>query len=497
MRKAFMKLALGAILAIGIGSMLAASSASAQTVTCSNVNNSPTQWPEAGTVRTCSGTGTPSNSGLVRGTLETIGAFPNDAAQRLRRQVITDGEVISITITDSSLPGGSATVSHTAHGTQTTGADSLYTIGDNLASQINALGSGSDFYAYVSGNVVTILSFTGTTSGYSMSSSGSSVTITAGTNANGDEIATLGAQVSQNWTWFDFANAYDFEHSNPANGGINGPAAPPSTLPADAYGDSYLLSSGSPPVITGGVSGILENNAADGANQKIPHTTAHETGHRLDYLYGRKFGVGSGYYSDSSNYQNMLALDRDAMGQIPACRVQASDQTNDPGPGIHGDVPSGLSGIIDRTGNYVCDNGGDGFSPSATWLSILDDDNHFRIERVSGGSSPVPGELFAEQAAYLLGFDDLHDNSGNDINGSNGMFYSGGFGQQSYFCTLTYVAYLVEFGREPTSDELAPFGYFIPDGPIASGPDAGRYGPGATFKSCNGSTIHGMYSFGA
>ncbi|HEY9681908.1 MAG TPA: hypothetical protein V6C86_10040 [Oculatellaceae cyanobacterium] len=50
-------------------------------------------------------------------------------------------------------------------------------------------------------------------------------------------------------------------------------------------------------------------------------------------------------------------------------------------------------------------------------------------------------------------------------------------------------------GHAPAPSDLSAYGYSVPD-VFASGPDSGRFGPGATWFGCDGTESHGNYSFG-
>lgn len=237
---------------------------------CVPVNSSPVLWPPANTVKTCLGA---TNGSLVRETLEYLGNNGSDAASRLQENHIPGNETVGIQFTDPALNSGSpVTVQYT-----TNEADSSVTIASKLAANINASSVSAIGSAYSYGNVLYFTSSTGNTS-YS-DVDGTVVSVTLGT-VSGQETATITGAPRSNQTWYLFDDHGDFSTTL-----TGGPTLSLGSIPASAFGKTEYA--GGPPAIR--ESSVFKNNSTD-SNNVIQHTTAHETGHMLDYLYA---GTGS------------------------------------------------------------------------------------------------------------------------------------------------------------------------------------------------------------
>jgi hypothetical protein len=501
LRRAF--LALGAMI-LGVGFFGAfPQQAQAQTVTCAPVNSSPSQWPLASNVQECTGSATPVYGGIVRNTLESIGNDGTDAAQRLKF-TITASEAITVQVVDSSLTGGSSTATHT-----TVSTDSAYTIAADLANQIAQL---PNFVAYANGNVLYIYSFTGNTTTYVMGTSvGAHETITSTPDGLGNATGTIEGSPNT-FTWYDFANRQDYDSTTAIGSSDKLPPLDlmnPDTFPG-ANGVTYVSE-----IATQKSSSIFEVSGYAINNEVIANTTAHETGHVLDHVYGKVFGVSPDsnsniFYSNSVAFQNAFMLDRFYMDLVPVCSFQASNGQNvdDDGnptggpyasvgpdgisPGSDGGVPGSMSSVEEpSTSGYICGGTyGDGrnapYEPTTVAIDTI-----FSTLRLDDTA-----EVFAEWFAVQEGFSDQIDNSNSIIHGKDGVLNQSATG--NYICTGLYVQTLRTEGREPSSYELSVTGYLVPDGPLAGGPDAGMYGYGFTFYACDGATTeHFIYNFGS
>lgn len=470
--------------------------AQAQTISCTSISGNPTQWPPANVCsNTTSGSTQPAQAGTVLSTLLGISDSGTDAAIRLQFQISSGdvGTVLSITITDASLSGGSATVSHTV-----VANDSLVTIGNDLASQIIAL-PGGNFYGIVNGQALTIYSFSGNTTTYSSSVSDplSLITITLAAS-DGDEVATLASGPVTGDTWYDFASHADYYTAGSSSPlPVGGPPSYETGLAADVLGETFIGTGGN----TGTrASSIFESTASDGSlsNSIVSHVTAHETGHQLDNIYA-PFGDNSLDFSASTAFSNALAQDIIGINSIPPCTADASDRLNgDEGygvpyasrPGDHGyyassgsPIPTAggglrgfFTGLQDRAGNYICSgtNGsgttlstGPGtnysnFIPSGSGTrstSLDGSDNTSIIAQAYGGALiSAPAELFAEEYSVIANFPDTINNAGSTVPGRDSVFNATG---GAFICTSLYVNKLTNYGRVPTSTELSTTSYGV------------------------------------
>lgn len=445
-------------------------------VVCAPVTTNPTQWPAAGQAKIC-GTATPSLALLMRQTLETIGALPYDAAARLKYAPFTASDTLAITVKD--VTAGDITLG-TANYT-IVGTDSAVTVANNMAADLSTIHP--DVFAYASGNVIEVLSGNGHVLRLVTQNGQNGETITAGLPGT-STTATVEGDPRGNITYYFFKTHQEYYDSTPANGGPPVVAA----LEPDARGITR--------VATGGIrfTLVFETTPADGANQIIAHTTAHETGHQLDYIYGAAF-TGTTVYSEAitsgvnTPFEDAFELDKGKMAQIPPCSFLAKDPsgayvltgTNIP-PADGGE--SGIyTAVKDAAGAQICSTYSDGGgtyegegralnSPhSGNPLAIAYGGNPKYFPLIHGDpnqGTPAGAnapEMFAEQVAFYFGFSDLLDNSGNDITGTDSIF-KGWFGMGVPFnCSALHVETLVgPPGRMPNTTEQAGRGYAIPVG---------------------------------
>lgn len=463
---------------LGVG-FFGASQAHAQVV-CTQINSMPTQWPPAASALSCGeGSDLPAYDGVMRSVLEDLGNRGDDASQRIKEAQIATGEVISIQLIDTSLSGGSTTVTHT-----TVSTDSLFSISTDLAAQINNV---PNFYASAWGNVITIYSFTGNTTTYSMTTSmGATSSITAGDDGFGNETATISAPLNSQIIWYDFWSQFDFISAaapvnKPTNGTFNDRAAV-------TYHFQYLTPSSENELY----SAVWE---FDGNTVPVPilkSVTAHETGHHLDKIYGELFGLGVDTdFSSGTDFRTALSRDLAAMALLRPCKTLATDAravdenqnptggyyTNGTDQQMAGDGVGGIySYVQNSTGAYICGASGDGYgggNPVTIGAAAFP---RISFEDTEDGAS----EIFAEEFAVLEGFYDLEDNSGSPVHGSDYLFRD----TNAFACTRLYVEKLAKLGRLPTSEELANTGYAVPE-ELTSGPDSGMLW-GTHFHACDG-----------
>jgi hypothetical protein len=489
--------------------------------TCSPTVNAPTQWPPANSVKTCvDGTPPvyPATWGFVRSTIEQLGANNSDAAERLKQIQVTSGETISVNIFDIGIPGGYAGVTHT-----TVENDSPVTIASSLVKQINDLSL--PFYAAQTGKSFVIYAFSGNTTTFIMSTSvGAHETITQGSDVYGNTTATIDGIANSTITWYEFATQGVFSATSPP---LNKPAAGTfnSTLGVTSYEEGR-----SPPdvLVNEKYHAIWERDGNNAFNNRITHTTAHETGHGLDHMYAWLAGFDNSTahnkgFSDGTDFLAAVARDFEKMRLIPPCNFQATDGRIVYSPGAEdppvrtggayashgyydddnlstGGLPGFLTDVVDHEGTLICNdrepiskynNGGDtidiitgaSFPANAAFPNFNSDNFNAR-------------EHFANLYARFYGYPDTVANDGNPISGSDRLFQSGY--HSAFACSSLYVGILTTYGRLPTSDELAQSGYVVPSVVDDGGPDNGMHGYGEKFHSCDGEiSEESNFSFGS
>lgn len=263
-------------------------------------------------------------------------------------------------------------------------------------------------------------------------------------------------------------------------------------------------------------------------NTQVIHTTAHETGHQLDWIYGGKTSM----FSLSSAYKN--ALNYDLLGEInpyvPSCDVQASDrQSLGPHNDLSGDygyygTAGGFFGgtTYDSKGNVICTNGTSLNGYSGNNLDIMEKAYPQIGISLSTGIDPngIGGpnqEMFAEEYAFQVNFWDVNDSSypitGVVNTGSSIGFLANSQEGGAFTCSLLSTFSMVNSGSAPTSTQLNNAGIkellkFSGDtNSIVYGPPAQANPPsGATgFVGATAKTLHncagnaapgGGYSFG-
>jgi hypothetical protein len=479
----------------------------APSVTCVEVKTNPSQWPAAAATKVCTGA-SPALALKMRQTLEAIGNLPYDAASRLKTEAIQSGEMLAITVKD--VTAGNQTLG-TANYT-TVGSDSPVTITSRLAVELNGI---SNVNAVASGDVINVFSGNGNVLELTVQN-GQGVTITPGPQGTSTTASIAGAPRA-NITWYLFKTHQDFYNSTSANGGPPNYAARPSPtnnpLPNDALGYSTTLDlDPGPGVVLLGYTVVFEQSPLE-TNKVVAHTTAHETGHHLDLMYGRAFVRGNNTrYSGATAFEDALTRDVDAMRHTPPCRFDARDDqdpphyassgTTDPEP----NSPNGEAGLFtaedDTYGNKICaGTGGAGWTTVPAYPNTWDS-----VQIITGNGEDIraaypliqtldtpPGdiddaELFAEEASFQLGFSDLVNNSGADVPGSDTVIQNVG----AFVCTQLSVATLLVHGREPLPSELTTRFYIVPL-PLGTGIPADPKGPNFEIRRCSGSPEQGTF----
>lgn len=466
--------------------------AQATQVSCENINpSSPGVWPPANATRRCFSIFPTAHHLLMREALESIGNLPSDAAARLKSEVVPAGDSLSITVHDVTANQDLGIATYT-----TVSSDSTATIATNLAVQVNGLDPTVN--AVASGSVILVFSANDHVLQLTAQNGAHGETIIVG-NPGTSVPATVSGNPKTDITWRIFESRHDYNASaEPEN-----KKDPSEEL--DAEGISYIREGASNPALNEKSTSVFEH---DGMSQEvkapIKSVTAHETGHQLDFIYGKIYNSGT-QYSATALFLAALDLDKVGMNGTPACAWDAKDihdnyfssGTHDPDPNsghLKGGLFTGLKdGDPNHTGaTYVCNGtNGDGQTPNYSGDNLTRIRNAYPAWKVTAGNATVAEaqEIFAELAAEELGFPDTINNAGNPVDGSHN--FEGGSG--GFVCTHRYVSFLIFNGRPPSSAELAPFGYDVPDG--TSSP----YGTGFTHYSCDGSAPehHDFDGFGA
>lgn len=268
-------------------------------------------------------------------------------------------------------------------------------------------------------------------------------------------------------TWFQFTNHNDYYLVKDS---IPQPANAPrfyndENFGASQVGDTVTVQIGAATVYT---SAIFENTSPDGAMQDriVAHVTAHETGHHLDHIYN---GGNIDGYSKTATFQAALTRDVTGMNAANACTIEISD------PALPGEPPVLYDGIftnmLDSHGNYVCGAPGNaGRTPIYGGSNVeIAQQAWPRLYPNLPDPDDQDAELFAEEAAVVLGFPDTVDNNGNQIDGS-----SYGLNGTPFMCTYEVVRTLIQDGA-PT---ITGIGYVAPIGS----------GPNGTVHKCDGTT---------
>gem|GEM_PF-3639119 len=498
-------LTLGAMI-LGVGFFGAfPQQAQAQTPFCVPSNPNSTPWPPTNSTLACQNS---SYFGIMRVTLEQLGNDGSDAAWRLRTAGTAAGDQVSVTLFDVTTQQSIGTADYI-----TVADDTPVIIARKIAESVNSQFA-PDLFAYQSSNVVTILSLSGHEISFSAHQSGNNgLTLTTGAPDTTTLTATIDGVARNDITWWQFASPPDFFNCSnlPASG------CPvdsrPTSLPNGTFGVTWGTANG-------GYTAVFEaSNGSSTFNNRIRHTTAHETGHQLDVLYGiAGFGDPGTNFAQSAAFKAAVQRDLDVMALVPPCNFQASNGqrvVDDPPVQVGGDYASmdpvtgdplgtgGLPGffsgeIHDQYGNLICDDRNSNVAGANT-VEILKNAYPYLADILDPNAvTPRENELFAEIYSALYaggsGYPDTLDDDGNPYNpSSDRAFLETG----AFMCARLYIQTLTQNGRLPTEDELSWTGYSVP-GIIGSGPDAGMYGYGATNFYCDNSTEYqGDYGFGS
>jgi hypothetical protein len=477
----------GLLAATSLTCLLAILPASAQTpqsptssdVSCSSYG-SDGLWPPYAQTKQCVGAYTPASTALMRNMLTSIGQSGTDAAARLQAMQLQTTDDITITVNDPSLTGGTATIRH-----YVVAGDNSYTVLEDLVKQFNALNT-SNYYSFTYGNSIQI--YANPTAGpISFSSavlddqSGIPVTETMTTVDNGDGTAliTLGGTLAPyQAAWFDFGNWNDFVPATDGTGPSFG-SNTSSTQTSSIGTEGFSLRNGTTNKWS---TSIFETTSSGATPNLVTFTTAHETGHIVDNLYGSSDPTSSDDFSNSTEFKDIVALDEGQMNAQSQCAVNITDAAGYPGT-----VGGALSGLMDGNGNYYCSDNGNGTSFVGTGSGSNTDILALTYSRYSHvPTDPNTGilkyysEIFADSYAATL-TTDANDDSGNPV--TTQVYVP--ILQDFYLCTSQYVQYLTQNGIEPSNSILAQWGGRITQG-------AGSY----TVTACDGSSHVSYWHFG-
>lgn len=473
-----------------------ASPARAQ-INCSNIAATTSGlWPPPTTTEDCAPSGASNRSTIMRQTLETIGSMPYDAAARLRGVTLTTNDTLSLSATDTAF--GTITATHTV-----APGESYYSVLSDLAGQIQ-VSSGYQLSANVSaGDALSIVSYTGHTTTYSQSTSNPSSTgpatetLTIATTGNDATVTIAGGTGGTSITWYYYADHADF--LDPTAPGTPKPSNPTLSLTGYTLGYSRVFY---------GYTVVFET-APSQSNDVVAHTTAHETGHHVDRLYGNLLSTANTDYSASTAFQAAFALDLAGLQNTPVCTFDATDPfgfyASNPGfgtPNSSGGQNGWFTGFQDAvnlsrdntSGKFICDGStGTGSrqtnSPYAglSGLEILSSAYPLIAPDPTASNTDLAAEFFAERFAYDMSFGDFADNDSNPRYGSSQIFFT-----PLFTCSKLYVDSLVQKGTVPTSGELAAAqAYVEPEG--TSSP----FGPRLRTHFCDGTVGEWVnYNFG-
>jgi hypothetical protein len=332
----------------------------AQNVTCSAIDPNHATWPAGSGAQGCGPNHfQPAGSNQMLMTLQgfnnpnpdsnTNTHYVPDAFARMGgSSQTTAGDVLSITIFDSSLPGGLETVSYT-----TVAGDTLMSAAAGLWAAINndnnlqSIGE----IAYPSGATVVFKLRSGNAISQTSNGSTENITLVPDPNYSGWEDATLSSNLADMpfSTFYIFANQNDFTNwpldvdlsTNPPQP-LNVNAGAMAITPRGATTNVYHWSA-----IFG------QNGAAPRLpNPNVPNVTAHEAGHHLDYLYGNQqiIPTATNYVSDSDKFQKELDADFAFINQSSACSFDSGGSSHTAYPGL-------FTYMKDAQGNYICATG--------------------------------------------------------------------------------------------------------------------------------------------
>lgn len=457
-------------------------------VTCTAVDPSPTLWPPASAAKDCAPG--PNYAGVMRETLETIGGLYTDAAIRLRESVPAS-KTVGVTIHDPAI----TLTGHEKNITvETESGDSSVTLAAKLAGLINIdTDVNSVVISFASGSDVIIISLTSNTTYVDIDDTG----VTVDLIDLGDDVysATVKGTAQTAITWYYFADYADYYADSESNGG---PPDYPNKLrtSGNPFDDNSILGDTLPGLH---YTAVFEEDGDTNPNNIVAHTTAHETSHHLDRIYGQVYNPGHDY-SASTDFLKALEIDKKVLSRISPCDYDAFDVsnpaiylssgTNSPDP-EHGPLYTGLfHDSLDSDGVPICD-GMTLNTYSGTSLDVMA--GAYPLIRLDTGNpdsadADEAAEIFAELGAKELGFPDSTNNVETPIDGSYHGIENGG----AFMCTRLYVSTLFYYGREPNSMELASWYYVVPNG--SSSP----YGPTFKIYSCDNNVSDAIdYHFGA
>ncbi|MDR3612906.1 MAG: hypothetical protein P4L53_05015 [Candidatus Obscuribacterales bacterium] len=246
--------------------------ASAQSISCNSIDGTTsTQWPNGVTANACGAT---TSAAEMQWLLQQIDATQTDVAIRLEGVQVGAGTV-SVQITDSSIPGGTETVSYAAKA-----SDSVATIINNLSKAVSNDSnlSAASIYASGYGKNLNIYSYSGNTTTYSANIGTTGLTYTLASSGGSNESLSLDG-TRGGFPFFAWANITDYKSLPHPSGG-------PSEYGTPGAADLGLTVND----LTNGVSwGSIFDTASDGSTSDVMfHVTAHELGHQVDLLYAKQ-----------------------------------------------------------------------------------------------------------------------------------------------------------------------------------------------------------------
>ncbi len=262
--------ALLTLMSMGFGSP-----AFSQSVTCSNIDSSSSDFPSGVYSQGCGVLGVlPSDSQDMLETLQGMAFSTLDASMRLQGFAVTPGDTVTVTVTDSSLPAP-VSVNYTV-GANDQFADVATGLAAAIQGNASLQSAGLSASSYAAG--VEVYSNPANTTTYSFStSSGATESLSQYNYSASDVLIIVGGSIQHPTNvYYLFNDAGDYSNATVPT--------PHFAVDPNHAGDTFINPDTLAPY---GFTVILQSTGTTPTPvYNTPNTTAHETGHVLDSLYG-------------------------------------------------------------------------------------------------------------------------------------------------------------------------------------------------------------------